>query len=169
MKVLLKENIKNLGKVGESVDVSPGYARNWLIPQGKVLLVNDANRKAIEDQLKGLKLIEATKQKEAQTLVDTIAALGDIVLDHRLNEEGRLFGSVGISNIVDYYKEKGQAVQRKDINLVNAPIKELGEYELVFSPYQDIKTVIKIKVISSTAEAEASSTESSTQESKDDE
>ena len=103
MKVLLKENIKNLGKVGDNVDVSPGYARNFLIPQGKVLLVNDENRKAIEDELKELKKIEETKRKEAQILADDITALGDIVLDYRLNEDGRLFGSVSLSNIVDHY------------------------------------------------------------------
>lgn len=149
MNVLLKENIKNLGKVGDSVNVAPGYARNWLIPQGKVLLVNDTNRKEIDDRLKELKVAEDAKQKAAEKLVKEISGMGDVVLDCRLNEDGRLFGSIAVSNIVEYYKDKGKALQRKDLNIVNAPIKELGEYELVFSPYHGVKSIIKIKIVSS--------------------
>lgn len=147
MNILLKENIKNLGRVGESVIVASGYARNCLIPQGKAVVVNNSNRAEIEEQLKELKQIEAKKYQGAEQYAKDIAKVGEIVIECNLNEDGKLFGSVGVSDIVDHYKAKGKEVLKKDINIVNAPIKEPGEYEIVFSPYADVKSIIKLKVV----------------------
>ena len=147
MNILLKENIKNLGRVGDSVTVAAGYARNCLIPQGKAVVVNDSNREEIENQLKELKKIEAEKVKNAEKLAKEISSVGEIVIECNLNDEGRLFGSVGLNDIVDFYKAKNKEVLKKDINIVNAPIKEPGDYEVVFSPYAGVKTVISLKIV----------------------
>src|SRR5512147_1058166 len=128
MEVILKEDIVNVGKIGEVVRVRDGYARNYLLPRGLVLVANKKNMKTFEHQKK---LVADQKQKimrQAQAVGDELAG-ASLVISMRTGEEGKLFGSVTNIQIEKALKAKGLNVDRRKIHL-DEPIKTLGDYEI---------------------------------------
>jgi large subunit ribosomal protein L9 len=145
MEVILKEDIANLGKIGEVVRVRDGYARNYLLPRGLVLLANKKNLKTFEHRKK---VVADQKQKiirQAQSVADEIAAVS-LVLPMRVGEEGRLFGSVTNIQIEKALKAKGLNVDRRKIQL-EEPIKIAGEYEVPVRMTADLTVPLKVSVV----------------------
>jgi large subunit ribosomal protein L9 len=145
MEVILKEDIANLGKIGEVVRVRDGYARNYLLPRGLVLLANKKNLKTFEHRKK---VVADQKQKiirQAQSVADEIAAVS-LVLPMRVGEEGRLFGSVTNIQIEKALKAKGLNVDRRKIQL-EEPIKVAGEYEVPVRMTADLTVPLKVSVV----------------------
>jgi len=132
MKVILLENIKNLGKQYEIKEVSEGYARNLLIPKGLVKIATEKDLKWAETQrkMKGEKAEE--ELKKTQELAAKIDGRG-IMMNAKLNDEGKLFGSINATKIAQALKEKGYDVKKNQIAL-EEPIKEMGEWpvKLIF-------------------------------------
>jgi large subunit ribosomal protein L9 len=123
MEVILKEDIVNLGKIGEVVRVRDGYARNYLLPRGLVLMANKKNLKTFDHQKK---LVADQKQKtmrQAQSAADQLTGIS-LVIPMKVGEEGRLFGSVTNIQIEKALKAKGLNVDRRKIHL-DEPIKTL--------------------------------------------
>lgn len=146
MEVILKEDIPNLGKIGEVVRVRDGYARNYLLPRGLVLLANKKNLKTFEHQKR---LVADQKQKvlrKAQSLGDQIAAVS-LVIPVRTGEEGKLFGSVTNIHIEKALKAKGLDIDRRKINL-QGPIRNLGDFEVPIRLAADLTVPLKVSVIS---------------------
>ncbi|MBI2180119.1 MAG: 50S ribosomal protein L9, partial [Deltaproteobacteria bacterium] len=124
MEVILKEDIATLGKIGEVVRVRDGYARNYLLPRGMVLMANKKNLKTFEHQKK---IVADQKQKvtrHAQVVGDQLAGVS-LVIPMKVGEEGKLFGSVTTIQIEKALKAKGLNVDRRKIHL-EAPIKSVG-------------------------------------------
>jgi large subunit ribosomal protein L9 len=145
MEVILKEDITNLGKIGEVVRVRDGYARNYLLPRGLVLVANKKNIKTYEHQKK---LVADQKQKVmrvAQTVGNELAGVS-LVIPMRTGEEGRLFGSVTNIQIEKALKAKGLNVDRRKIHL-DEPIKSLGEYEIPIRLSADLTVPLKLSVV----------------------
>jgi large subunit ribosomal protein L9 len=146
MEVILKEDITNLGKIGEVVRVRDGYARNYLLPRGLVLVANKKNIKTFEHQKK---LVADQKQKvmrQAQTVGDELAGVS-LIISMRTGEEGKLFGSVTNIQIEKALKAKGLNVDRRKIHL-DEPIKILGEYEISIRLSADLTVPLKLSVVS---------------------
>lgn len=146
MEVILKEDIANLGKIGEVVRVRDGYARNYLLPRGLVLIANKKNLKTFDHQKK---LVTDQKQKimrQAQGAADQLASVA-LVIPMKVGEEGRLFGSVTNIQIEKALKAKGVDVDRRKIHL-DEPIKTVGDYEVPIRLAADLTVPLKVSVVS---------------------
>jgi large subunit ribosomal protein L9 len=146
MEVILKEDIANVGKIGEVVRVRDGYARNYLLPRGLVLVANKKNLKTFEHQKK---IVADQKQKivrQAQTVSDQLATVA-VVIPMKVGEEGRLFGSVTTMQIEKALKARGVNVERRKIHL-NEPIKMSGDYEVPVRLSADVTVQLKVSVVS---------------------
>ena len=146
MEVILKEDIVNLGKIGELVRVRDGYARNYLLPRGLVLMANKKNLKTFDHQKK---LVADQKQKimrQAQSAADQLTGVS-LVIPMKVGEEGRLFGSVTNIQIEKALKAKGLNVDRRKIHL-DEPIKTVGDYEVPVRLAADLTVPLKLSVVS---------------------
>ena len=146
MEVILKEDVVNLGKIGEVVRVRDGYARNYLLPRGLVHVANKRNLKTFEHQKK---VVNDQKQKivrNAQAVGDQLSAVS-LVIPMKVGEEGKLFGSVTTMQIEKALKTKGLTVDRRKIHL-DAPIKTAGDFEVAIRLSADLTVPLKVSVIS---------------------
>ena len=146
MEVILKEDIVNLGKIGEIVRVRDGYARNYLLPRGLVLEANKKNLKTFEHHKK---LVGDQKQKivrQAQTVGDQLNGVS-LVIPMKVGEEGKLFGSVTNIHIEKALKAKGLNVDRRKIQLAE-PIKTAGDYDVPVRLSAEITVPLKVSVVS---------------------
>jgi large subunit ribosomal protein L9 len=154
MEVILKEDIVNLGKIGDVVRVRDGYARNYLLPRGLVLIANKKNIKTFEHQKK---LVADQKQKvirHAQAVSGELAGVA-LTIAMRTGEEGKLFGSVTNIQIEKALKAKGLTVDRRKIHL-DEPIKVLGDYEIPVRLSADLTVPLKVSVVAEDAGKAAS-------------
>jgi large subunit ribosomal protein L9 len=145
MEVILKEDIVTLGKIGEVVRVRDGYARNYLLPRGMVLVANKKNLKTFEHQKK---IVADQKQKitrHAQVVGDQLAGVS-LVIPMKVGEEGKLFGSVTTIQIEKALKAKGLNVDRRKIHL-EAPIKVAGDHEVAVRLSADLTVPLKVSVV----------------------
>jgi len=146
MEVILKEDITNLGKIGEVIRVRDGYARNYLLPRGLVLEANKKNLKTFEHHKK---IIGDQKQKimrQAQAVGDQLNGVS-LVIPMKVGEEGKLFGSVTNIHIEKALKAKGLNVDRRKIQLAE-PIKVAGEYDVPVRLSADLVVPLKVSVVS---------------------
>jgi len=146
MEVILKEDIVNLGKIGEIVRVRDGYARNYLLPRGLVLEANKKNLKTFEHHKK---LVGDQKQKivrQAHSVGDQLNGVS-LVIPMKVGEEGKLFGSVTNIHIEKALKAKGLNVDRRKIQLAE-PIKSAGDYEVPVRLSAELTVPLKVSVVS---------------------
>ena len=146
MEVILKEDIANLGKMGEVVRVRDGYARNYLLPRGLVLMANKKNLKGFEHQKRVVASQKERVVKQAQTLAEKLAQVS-LVVPVRAGEEGKLFGSVTNIDIEKGLKARGFEVERRKIHLAE-PIKALGDYDVAVRLTADVTATVKVSVVS---------------------
>lgn len=145
MKVILKETIESLGLVGSIVNVSEGYARNYLLPQKKAVLNTPQNLKMLEREKVKLE-IQIAKEKG---LAEEIAKkLEGVVcrINAKVSEEDRLYGSVSVRDIVDSLAAQGFTVE-KSMVLLGEPIKTLGTFTVPVRVYKGVKPVITVEVV----------------------
>jgi len=145
VEVILKEDIPNLGKMGETVRVRDGYARNYLLPRKLVVIADKKNLKAFEHHKRVLALQSQKVLRQAQTLSDKLAAL-DLKIFAKVGEEGKLFGSVTNMDIEKALREKGFEVERRKIHL-EEPIKTTGEYSVPLRLTADVTAALKVSVV----------------------
>src|SRR5688572_3655078 len=126
MRVILREDVSNLGKSGELVSVRDGYGRNYLLPQGLAMLATERNVKQIEHNKKIITARNAKLAKDAQSVADKLGSL-DVVIKRQAGEGDKLFGSVTARDIEEAIKGLGATVDRRKIHLPE-PIKALGDY-----------------------------------------
>ncbi|MCY4440065.1 MAG: 50S ribosomal protein L9 [Deltaproteobacteria bacterium] len=146
MEVVLKEDIENLGHMGEVVKVKDGYARNYLLPRGLVVLANKKNLKALEHEQRMIGQRRDRLTKEAQGISETLSRVS-LEFAVKVGEEGRLFGSVTNMDIEKALKEKGFDVERRRI-VLHDPIKQVGDYEVPIRLRPEVMPSIKVKVVS---------------------
>jgi large subunit ribosomal protein L9 len=145
MQVILRERMDNLGNAGEVVDVKPGYARNYLIPQGLAYEASEANLRRIERERS-----QATRRAEEQ-LVDARSRASaiegvSVTFNARAGQEGRLFGSITSADIAEKLAEQGVEIDRRQIEL-EEPIKALGMFSVPVRLHADVRPEIKVWVI----------------------
>lgn len=150
MEVILKEDILNLGKMGEVVRVRDGYARNYLLPRGLVLIADKKTLKTFEHQKRVVESQKDRVAKQAQILADKLAQIS-LTMPVKAGEEGKLFGSVTNIDIEKALKAKGFDVDRRKIQLAQ-PIKVLGDYEVPVRFTSDVTANVKVSVVSEAAQ-----------------
>jgi large subunit ribosomal protein L9 len=145
MKVILKEDIPKLGRMGQTVDVARGYGRNYLIPQGKAIQATSKNLKALEHERMLIQRKADLAHKEAEGLAGKISGL-TLTLTRKVVEEDKLYGSVSISDISQALEEAGVEIERKLIKL-DEPIKSLGEFKVSIKVYHDVTAELTVQVV----------------------
>lgn len=145
MKVILKETIDSLGIVGSEVDVKDGYARNYLIPQGKAVPATKENRRKMEQERAKIELQMAKEKQRAEEMAARVEGL-TLQIPAKVADEDRLYGSVGVKDIASALEQKGIEVQKRSILLANA-IKNLGQYQVPIRIYKDIEPEITVEVV----------------------
>jgi large subunit ribosomal protein L9 len=145
MKVILKEDIPKLGRMGQTVDVARGYGRNYLIPQGKAIVATSKNLKALEHERMLIQRKAELARKEAEGLAEKISGL-TLSLSRKVVEEDKLYGSVSVSDISQALQEAGVEIERKLINL-EEPIKSLGEFKVPIKVHDNVTAEVTVQVL----------------------
>jgi len=145
MKVILHEEVKNLGKIGEVVDVAEGYGRNFLIPKKLAVEANVKNIKALEHERKKIEEKVKKIKSGAQQLSDRVSALS-LTLHAKAGEEEKLFGSITTMDIAEALKKEGIDIERKKI-LLDEPIKRLGSYSIHIKIHPELTTHLNVQVV----------------------
>ncbi|MCB2213638.1 50S ribosomal protein L9 [bacterium] len=152
MKVLLRESYENLGRTGDIVDVKPGFARNFLVPQGIAYPANPFYRKRFEAERESLLRVDAERRSRAEAVAER-ATGARVEFKVRVSERGQMFGAITNGNIADALHEQGVEIDRRKI-VLPAPIKNLGEHSIVVRPHGDVEFNVLVQVIpESTPEA----------------
>ena len=145
MKVILKEDIRKLGRMGQTVQVARGYGRNYLIPQGKAIQATNKNLKALEHERMLIQRKADLARKEAEGFAGKISGL-TLTLSRKVVEEDKLYGSVSVSDISQALEEAGVEIERKLIKL-DEPIKSLGEFKVAIKVYHDVTAELTVQVV----------------------
>jgi large subunit ribosomal protein L9 len=145
MQIILLEKIANVGDLGDVVKVREGYARNFLIPQGKAKRATPENLKAIEEKRADLEKAAAAKLIAAQALAERLEGMA-IHVTQKAGVDGRLFGSVTNIDIVEALKTQGVEIERSMIRMSAGPLKQVGEYPLIVSLHTDVVAHINVSV-----------------------
>jgi large subunit ribosomal protein L9 len=143
--VILRQAVVNLGHAGDVVEVSAGYARNYLLPRGVAYLATLGNKKRIAQEKARLEAAESARVAAAQELATKIEAVS-LTFSARVGEEGKLFGSVTSADIVAQMEAQGVHVEKRMIDLPE-PIKALGMYKVGVRLHADVRPEIKVWVI----------------------
>ena len=146
MEVILLERIAGLGGLGDRVDVKPGYARNYLVPQGKALSATERNVMRFKERRSDLERQAADEIIRAERRSADLAAL-ELVITRRAGGEGRLFGSVGIIDVADAATEAGVEVQRNEVRMPDGPIRQTGRYQVPIRVHPDVQAAVRVAVV----------------------
>ena len=144
IKLLLKESIKNVGRVGDVVDVSPGYARNYLIPNDLAVQPTPGNIKKVEERRKEIEKMERDRREQQAALLKQLEGV-EVTLERRANENGHLFGSVSATDISKALQTQGFNVEPDDINLPGK-LDRIEKYTVQVKFAEDLATDVKVWV-----------------------
>ena len=145
MEVILRQAVENLGHPGDIVAVSPGFARNYLLPRGFAYEATPGNRKRIEREKTRLEQAEEVRRGSAQELATKLEQVS-LTFSARVGDEGKLFGSVTSSDIAHQLEAQGYAIEKRQIDL-HEPIRALGVYRVPIRLHADVHPEIKVWVI----------------------
>jgi large subunit ribosomal protein L9 len=144
MEVILREDVKSLGRAGELVKVKAGYARNFLLPQGLAYEASEGNRKRIAAESKARDARRVAERSEAEAFASRLAG-ANVVLTRKAGEEGRLFGSITAQDIADALATQGLTVDRRKIELTQ-PIKTTGAHTVPVRLHADVHAEVHVSV-----------------------
>ena len=151
VEIILRDDVPNLGKIGDVVRVKPGYARNYLLPRGLAIEANRKNLRVLEHQKRVISAKADRERKTAETQGKQVDGL-ELRVEARAGEEGRLFGSVTNLDIERLLAAKGVTVDRRRI-LLDEPIKQLGTYPVAVQIGRDVRVTVKV-IVEASAEPE---------------
>ena len=147
MNVILLDKIANLGNLGDQVSVKAGYARNFLLPQGKAVVANAANTEVFEARRAELEAKLAAELATATERAEKLAALEAVVIASKAGDEGKLFGSIGNRDIADAVTAAGVELAKSEVRLPLGAIRTTGEYEIDVQLHAEVKAVVKLSVV----------------------
>ena len=151
MQIILLEKITNVGNLGDVVKVKNGFARNYLIPQGKAKRATPENLKLIEARRAELEAAAGAKLAAAQSVAEKLEGIA-IRVTQKAGVDGRLFGSVTNVDIVDALKAQGIEIEKAMIRMPEGPLKHVGEFALTVAPHTDLVAHITVTVIGETVQ-----------------
>ena len=151
MQIILLEKIANVGNLGDVVKVKNGYARNFLIPQGKAKRATAENLKLIEAKRAELEAAANAKLNAAQALAEKIEGT-TLRITQKAGVDGRLFGSVGNVDIVEALKAQGVEIEKAMVRLPEGPLKHVGDFPVSVAPHTDVLAHITVTVVGDTAQ-----------------
>jgi large subunit ribosomal protein L9 len=144
--VILTQTIESLGIIGSEVDVKPGYARNFLLPQKKALMATPENRKRLESEKAKFELQIAKERKLAEEMAQKLEGVVCRIVA-KVAEEDRLYGSVTVRDVIDGLAAQNIGVEKRMV-LLTEPIKQLGSYKIPIRVYKGVEPEITLEVVS---------------------
>ena len=144
MKIILKKDVESVGKAGDLVNVSNGYARNFLIPRGLGIEASSKNMKDLKDEMETAARRVTKEKKAAQSMVERLEGV-TCNISRKVGQQNKLFGSVSTKDIGDALREQGIEIDKRDI-LLEEPIKSLGEFSVKIKLHSGISADIKVVV-----------------------
>jgi len=150
MQIILLEKIANVGNLGDVVKVKNGFARNFLIPQGKAKRATPENLKLLEAKRAELEAAAGARLAAAQAVAEKLEGL-TVKVTQKAGVDGRLFGSVTNVDIVDALKAQGIEVEKAMIRMPEGPLKHVGDFPLTVAPHTDVVANITVTVIGESA------------------
>ncbi len=145
MEVILKLDIPGIGYKYDTVNVKPGYGRNFLIPQGQAILANKSNRKMIDENIRQAAHKAEKMKNDAQELANGLEAL-TIKIGTKAGENGKIFGAVTSNQVAEIFKNNNFDIDRRRISF-KSEIKTVGEYEATIDLHREVKAVINFSVV----------------------
>jgi large subunit ribosomal protein L9 len=152
MEIILLERIARLGQMGDVVRVKDGYARNYLLPQGKALRANEANKKKYESERVHLEARNLERKQEAEGVAGKVNGQAFVII-RQAGETGQLYGSVSARDIVEAMEAAGTSVARNQV-VLKQPIKTIGLHEVKVALHPEVESTITVNVARSDDEAE---------------
>ena len=146
MEVILLENVRNLGMLGDQVKVRAGYGRNYLVPNGKAVIANEKNKKEFEARRAVLEKVQAAELAQARARAEKMAG-ATVQIVAKVGEEGKLFGSIGTADIAEAMTRAGFPLERAEIHLPSGPLKHIGDFEIPVSLHAEVNLKIIVSVI----------------------
>ncbi len=146
MNVILLERIGNLGDLGDEVVVRAGFARNFLIPQGKAVRATESNRAEFEGRRAELEKVANEVLGQARERAASLEGMA-VTIVVKAGEEGKLYGSVGTQDIADAVGAKGVEIEKSEVRLPEGPIRSVGEYEIDLQLHSDVTVPIQVSVV----------------------
>ncbi|MFA5574978.1 MAG: 50S ribosomal protein L9 [Brumimicrobium sp.] len=146
MEVILKKNVDKLGYKDEIVDVKPGYANNFLIPQGYAIIANKSNKKSHEELLRQRSHKLEKVREEAQEIAGKLEGI-TIKIGAKVGENGKIFGSINTIQLSEALKAEGIDVDRKSLKIIQEPIKEVGTYDARANLHKEVVSEFKFEVV----------------------
>lgn len=146
MNVILLDNVDNLGGIGDLVTVKPGYARNYLLPNGKAALATKANIAELEAHRVELEKHAAEELAAARARADLVRDM-ELVIPANVGSEGKLFGSVGPIDIEQACEKVGVEVARSEVRMPDGPLHQVGDYDIGLHLHADVDVEIKVRVV----------------------
>lgn len=146
MQIILLEKVANLGTLGDVVKVKDGYARNFLIPQGKAKRATESNLAEFEARRAELERVLAAKLAEAQALAEKLEGFA-VQVSRKAGMDGRLFGSVSNADVAEALVAKGFAIERASIRMPDGPLKHTGDFPLEVGLHSDVLVTITVTVV----------------------
>ncbi|WP_068635351.1 MULTISPECIES: 50S ribosomal protein L9 [Thauera] len=146
MQIILLEKVVNLGALGDVVKVKDGYARNYLIPQGKAKRATEANMAEFEARRAELERVQAEKLAAAQELAGKLEGVS-VQVTRKAGMDGRLFGSVGNADVAEALGTQGFEIDRASIRMPEGPLKQVGEVQLEVGLHADVVATITVAVV----------------------
>ncbi len=147
MEVILLDKVTNLGSLGDKVNVKSGYARNYLVPQGKAVLATKKNVEFFEARRAELEAKLAETLAAAEQKANQINALGTVTIVSKAGEEGKLFGSVGTRDIADAITAAGVEVAKSEVRLPEGVLRTLGEFEISLQVHGEVFAKVIVNII----------------------
>jgi large subunit ribosomal protein L9 len=145
MEVILREDVKSLGKAGEMVRVKPGYARNYLLPHGLAFEATEGNKKRIAAETRARGVRSQAERAEAERAAAELSAV-TVTLTGKAGEEGKLFGSITAQDIAAALAAQGHEVDRRRIELEH-PIKTLGQHPVRVRVHPEVHAEVRVSVV----------------------
>lgn len=146
MNIILLDKVANLGGLGDQVAVKPGYARNFLFPQGKAVPATKTNVEAFETRRAELEEKIAADLKTAEARAEKLNSLEAVVIESKAGDEGKLFGSIGTRDIADAVTAAGVDVQKSEVSMPHGTIRETGEFAVELQLHADVTATITLVV-----------------------
>ena len=146
MQVILLDKIAKLGGLGDQVAVKAGYARNYLIPQGKAVMATKANIETFHARRAELEAKLAAGKAAAEERAAKLGELAAVVIASKSGDEGKLFGSIGTRDVAEAITAAGVAVAKSEVRMGNV-LRNTGEYEVVVQLHADVKATVQIQVV----------------------
>jgi len=145
IEVILREDVRTLGRAGEMVRVKPGYARNYLLPKGLAFEATEGNKKRIAAETRARSSRNDAERTEAQRVAATLAGV-TLKLSGKAGEEGKLFGSITAQDVADALERQGHAVDKRRIELEH-PIKTVGEHGVTVRLHPEVNAELRVSVV----------------------